>query len=87
MKLLRPGMVSALLAGAVMAAAMVNGPAVWAAARYGDAVVEEGTMTIVREGQSLSFKASGQAVPVNERDLVRVRDASRVVLKQRTGRR
>lgn len=74
-------MVSALLAGAVMAAAMVNGPAVWAAARYGDAVVEEGTMTIVREGQSLSFKASGQAVPVNERDLVRVRDASRVVLK------
>jgi hypothetical protein len=64
-----------------MATAMVNGPATWAAARYGDAVVEEGTMTIVREGQSLTFKASGQSVPVNERDLVRVRDASRVVLK------
>jgi hypothetical protein len=74
-------MVSALLAGAIMAAAMVNGTAAWAAARYGDAVVEEGTMTIVREGQSLTFKASGQAVPVNERDLVRVRDASRVLLK------
>ncbi len=81
MKLLRPGMVFALLAGAVMAAAMVNGSAAWAAARYGDAVVEEGAMTIVREGQSLNFKASGQAVPVNEKDLVRVRDTSRVVLK------
>jgi hypothetical protein len=74
-------MVFALLAGAVMAAAMVNGSAAWAAARYGDAVVEEGAMTIVREGQSLNFKASGQAVPVNEKDLVRVRDTSRVVLK------
>ncbi len=81
MRLLRLGMVSALLAGAVMATVMAYGTAVQAAARYGEAVVEEGNMTIVREGQSLNFKASRQAVTVNERDLVRVRDASRVVLK------
>jgi hypothetical protein len=54
---------------------------VWGAAQYGLATVEQGEMTILREGKSLSFRASPQAVPVNERDLVRVRDASRIVLK------
>jgi hypothetical protein len=74
-------MVSVTTAGAVMALVMANTPAAWAAAKYGDAVVEQGAMTIIREGKSTNFQASGQAVPVNEKDLVRVRDNSRVVLK------
>jgi len=81
MRLLKLGMVSVMTAGAVMAMVMANGSAAWAAAKYGDAMVEQGTMTIVRDGQSINFKASGQTVPVNEKDLVRVRDNSRVVLK------
>jgi hypothetical protein len=51
------------------------------AAQYGTAVVEQGEMTILRDGKSISFKASPQSVSVNEKDLVRVRDASRIVLK------
>jgi len=53
------------------------------AAQYGSAVVEQGQMTILREGRPLSFKASPQPIDVNEQDLVRVRDASRIVLKTR----
>jgi hypothetical protein len=81
MNLLKLGMVSVTMAGAVMAMVMANSPAAWAAAKYGDAMVEQGTMTIVREGQSINFAASGKPVPVNEKDLVRVRDNSRVQLK------
>ncbi|MFI5399941.1 MAG: FecR domain-containing protein [SAR324 cluster bacterium] len=53
------------------------------AAQYGVAVVEQGGMTLVRDGTALSYPASRQAVEVNERDLVRVREASRIVLKTR----
>lgn len=53
------------------------------AAQYGAAVVEQGGMTIVRDGKALSYPASRQPVEVNERDLVRVREASRIVLKTR----
>lgn len=77
MNLLKLGMVSAALAAMVMAAA----PGAGAAVKYGDAVVEQGSMTIIREGRSLSFAASPQAVAVNEKDLVRVRENSRVVLR------
>jgi hypothetical protein len=77
MNLLKLGTVSAIVAAMVMAAA----PLVGAAAKYGDAVVEQGSMTIIREGRSLSFRASGQPVAVNEQDLVRVRENSRVVLQ------
>jgi hypothetical protein len=74
-------MVSAAAAGAIMAAMMVTGSAAWAAAKYGDAMVEQGTMTVVRGGRSLEFPASGKAINIDEKDLVRVRDNSRVVLK------
>ncbi len=56
-------------------------PEAWGATQYGLATVEQGEMTILREGKAISFRASPQAVPVNERDLVRVREASRIVLK------
>jgi hypothetical protein len=81
MKLLMLGMRSATTAGAVMALVMASSPAGWAASKYGDATVEQGSMTIIREGSAINVKASGQTVPVNEQDLVRVRDDSRVVLK------
>lgn len=60
-------------------------PAALLAAEYGTAVIEQGEMTITREGQTVSYKASARRVAVNEKDLVRVRDASRIVLKTREG--
>lgn len=69
------------LAALLLAAIGLAQPQAWGATQYGLATVEQGEMTILREGKSLSFHASPQAVPVNERDLVRVRDASRIVLK------
>ncbi len=57
--------------------------ALWAATQYGEAVIEKGEMTIVREGRSLQFDKVNQAIPVNEEDLIRVRDNSLVQLKSR----
>jgi hypothetical protein len=75
MKLVKLG---ALLA--VCAAMALSGAAARAATKYGDALVEQGSMTIVREGRSLEYKVSANAVEVQEKDLVRVRDDSRVQL-------
>ena len=73
-----------LVLGALLAVGLWGWLATGAmAAQYGTAVVEEGEMTILREGRALSFRASPTAVPVNEQDLVRVRAASRIVLKTR----
>lgn len=55
-------------------------PGAFAATRYGTAVVEQGEITILREGKSLTFKAGPTEIPVNEQDTVRVREASRMVL-------
>ncbi len=71
-----------LLIAAVAAGAL---PVALMAAEYGTAVIEQGEMTITREGKSVSYKASVRTVAVNEKDLVRVRDASRIVLKTREG--
>jgi len=54
-----------------------------AATQYGEAVIEKGEMTIVREGRSLQFDKVNTAIPVNEEDLIRVRDNSLVQLKSR----
>ena len=54
-----------------------------AAERYGDAVVEEGAMTIIRDGETLSFKSTGDEIPVFEQDLLRLRSNSRAVLRGR----
>lgn len=62
-------------------AAVLAQPAAWAATQYGTAVVEQGEMTILREGRAISFQASPQPVAVNQSDTVRVREASRIVLK------
>ena len=55
----------------------------WAAPQYGEAMIEQGSMTIVREGRSMNFEKSATAVPVNEEDLIRVRPDSLVQLKSR----
>jgi len=65
------------------AAFVLAQPCAWAAVRFGTAVVEKGEMTIVRDGRMLAYPASPALVPVNEKDLVRVREASRVVLLTR----
>jgi len=51
------------------------------AAQYGTAVVEQGQMTILRDGRAVAYQASSEPVDVNEKDIVRVREASRIVLK------
>ena len=73
---------AAALRSAVLALAALGAMAggAWAD-QYGTAVVEAGGITIIRDGRSLSFQASPQPVAVNELDLVRVREASRMVLK------
>lgn len=77
MKLWKP---IVLLAGLVLAAL----PAV-AATQYGNAVVEQGRMIVLREGKRLTYNQSAERVPVVEQDLIRVQDNSRVVLRPREG--
>ena len=57
--------------------------AVWAATQYGEAVIEKGEMTVIREGRSFQFDKLNQSIPINEEDLIRVRDNSLVQLKSR----
>lgn len=54
-----------------------------AATQYGEAIIEQGSMTVLREGQTLTFDQVNRAVPVNEGDLIRVRPESVVQLKSR----
>lgn len=51
-----------------------------AAPPYGKMVVEQGSVTILREGKALSFKQSSAEVGVNEQDVIRVREASKATL-------
>lgn len=75
---LRLGAAALLASGAVMISS-----ASFAATQYGTAVVEQGQITILREGKALTFKAGPKEIQVNEQDTVRVREASRMVLKTR----
>jgi hypothetical protein len=52
-----------------------------AASLYGTAAVEEGTLTIIRSGRSIEFKSSPEEIQVEAKDLLRVRENSRVLLK------
>jgi hypothetical protein len=71
----------AMLTSALMLGGSLSGEVTAWAAEYGTAVVEQGEMTVLRDGRTFLFRASPTSVPVNERDLVRVRNASRIVLK------
>jgi len=75
MKFLSSALVVALLA---FTASLVS-----AQDRYGDAVVEKGELTIVRQGNNLKFKQGSQPVPIFVADVMRVGEASSVVLKTR----
>ena len=55
----------------------------WAAVRYGEATIERGAMTIIREGRSLKFDQLNEEIEINEEDLIRVRPQSRVTLHSR----
>lgn len=56
---------------------------VLAATQYGEAVIERGSMTIIREGQTLSYDQVNRPIAVNEEDLIRVRADSLVKLQSR----
>jgi hypothetical protein len=75
MKFLSSALVVALLA---FTASLVS-----AQDRFGDAVIEKGELTIVRQGNNLKFKQGNQPVPVFVADVLRVGEASSVVLKTR----
>jgi len=68
------------LGAAMLLAATAVQPA-WAATQYGTAVVEQGSVTVLREGKALTFQASPTPIDINVQDTVRVRESSRIVLK------
>ena len=55
----------------------------WAQDKYGDALLEKGTLTVVRGGQNLKFSKANELVPVFVDDLLRVGEDARVSLKTR----
>jgi len=55
----------------------------WAQDKYGDALLEKGTLTIVRGGQNLKFAKANESIPVFVDDVLRVGADSRVSLKTR----
>ena len=59
------------------------GTILFAAEKYGDAILEEGAMTILREGETLNFNTAGESIEVFEQDLLRLRAKSRVILNSR----
>ncbi|HKI99129.1 MAG TPA: FecR family protein [bacterium] len=73
----------ALKIAAILPCLFLVSSVLWAATQYGEAVIERGSMTIIREGRTLNFDQANQAVPVNEQDLIRVRPDSLVQLKSR----
>ena len=64
---------------ALMAAVLFSATA-WGATKYGDATIESGKMTVLREGKRLVFRAADGRVQINEQDVIRVGRKSRVVL-------
>lgn len=68
-----------LLTFAIFTPAMTQ--SAWGAGKYGDAIVENGTLILLRNGERLSYKANSDAVQVNELDVVRVGAQSKVILK------
>jgi len=73
----------ALRIATILPLLMLTAGVLWAATQYGEATIEQGSMTIVREGQTLKFDQVNRSIPVNEEDLIRVRPESQVELKSR----
>lgn len=68
----------------VLAAVMlVSASLAFAQDKYGDAVLQEGAMTIVRDGDNLQFDTPEERVPIFLGDVVRMRAESRAVLESR----
>ena len=53
---------------------------VWGAAKYGDASIQKGKLTVLREGRRLTFDESDRQVEINHLDVIRVGRNSNVVL-------
>ncbi len=62
---------------------LLFGSGAMAATQYGNAVIDKGAMTVVREGRSLKYDQVNQEIPINEGDLLRVRPNSLVTLSSR----
>ena len=55
----------------------------FAATKYGDAIIQKGSMTVVRGGRTKRYRGVNRTVRIEENDLIRVRSRSRVLLKTR----
>lgn len=58
---------------------LLSAPA-WAASKYGDANIEKGKITVLREGSRLTYKQGDSGVEINHLDVIRVGRDSNVVL-------
>jgi hypothetical protein len=73
----------AWIAATILPLLVLGATTLMAAARYGDAVLERGEMVVLREGRRLSFNTPNETIPINEEDLIRLRDNSQVKLQSR----
>ena len=53
---------------------------VWGAAKYGDASIQKGKLTVLREGRRLTYDEGDRQVEINHLDVIRVGRDSNVVL-------
>ena len=66
-----------------LAALLLAAPVAWAATPYGEATIEKGNITVMREGKRLKFDQSNSPIEIHEGDLIRVRRKSQMVLTSR----
>ncbi len=53
----------------------------WAATRYGEATVQSGKLTVLREGRRMVFRKPNEKVQINHSDVIRVGRRSKVLLE------
>ena len=64
----------------ILAFLLLSSPAV-GATKYGDATIEQGKMTVLREGKRQVYTSKDQNVSINHQDIIRLGSGSKVVLK------
>ena len=70
-----------LIRTALLLMILMPAASVFAATKYGDAIIERGKMTVLREGQRMSFTVADGKTVINSSDVIRVGADSRVVLQ------
>ncbi|MBI3992538.1 MAG: FecR domain-containing protein [Candidatus Lambdaproteobacteria bacterium] len=70
-----------LIRTAILLMILMPAASLFAATKYGEAIIEQGKMTVLREGQRMSFTSTDGKTAINHSDVIRVGDNSRVVLE------